>query len=218
MKIGTDGVLLGAWAGEGMCPQTIFDIGAGCGVIGLMACQRFADASVHFVENDGGAVDDLNHNISESPWAARCRVVASDFASASLDKADLIVCNPPFFMTGERAPSVARAAARHAASLSPLSLIEFAASHLSPAGRVALIFPAEMLDAVEECATFARLSPVRICSVSSVEGKAPVRVLAEFACESKPCLRSELAIRAVGGRYTEQYAALTRDFYLHIGD
>lgn len=218
MKIGTDGVLLGAWAGEGTSPQTIYDIGAGCGVIGLMACQRFAQASVCFVENDSGAVDDLRLNISESPWASRCRVVASDFASVAPPAVDLIVCNPPFFMTGERAPRAARAAARHAASLSPLSLIEFAAAHLAPGGRVALIFPAEMLDAVEECATFARLSPVRICSVSSVEGKAPVRVLAEFAFESMPCMRSELAIRTADGRYTDRYAALTRDFYLHFGD
>lgn len=218
MKIGTDGVLLGAWAGDGMHPRSIFDIGAGCGLIGLMTCQRFADAKVQFVENDADAAEDLKCNINASPWASRCSVVASDFASAPLDKADLIVCNPPFFMTGERAPQASRAAARHAASLSPLSLIEFAVAHLSPHGRVALIFPAEMLDAVEECATFARLSPVRICSVSSAVGKAPVRVMAEFAFESSPCLRSDLAIRASDGSYTEQYAALTRDFYLHIGN
>lgn len=216
MKIGTDGVLLGAWAGDGMRPRTVFDIGAGCGLIGLMACQRFAEAEVYFVENDSNAVKDLEYNINASSWASRCRVVAADFASAPLGRADLIVCNPPFFLTGEKAPDQSRAAARHAAALSPLSAVEFASAHLTPEGRVALIFPAEMLPAVEECAAFARLSPVSICSVATAEGKRPARVMAEFTFASAPCRRSELTVRDRSGRPTAAYAALTRDFYLHI--
>lgn len=216
MKIGTDGVLLGAWVGCGMQPREVFDIGAGCGLIGLMICQRFAVARVHFIENDTNAVKDLEHNINVSPWASRCSVVAADFAGAPLGRADLIVCNPPFFLTGEKAPEASRAAARHAAALSPLTAVEFASAHLSREGRVALIFPAEMLDAVEECATFARLNPARICSVSTTEGKPAARVMAEFTFVPTPCRRSELTIRDRSGRPTADYAALTRDFYLHI--
>ncbi len=216
MKIGTDGVLAGAWAMPSEGPRVIVDAGAGCGLIGLMLAQRFPGAEVHFSENEPGALRDLEYNIGCSPFADRCMIDAGDFTSCRPGNVDLIVSNPPFFTTGEKAPAGARAAARHVGDLSPTSLIDYAADVLSPTGVVALIVPVELLDAVEERAAFRRLNPGRVCSVSTVENYPASRVLVEFTPARSRMRSSRLVIRQAGGAFTEDFISLTRDFYLKL--
>lgn len=216
MKIGTDGVLLGAWAELGRANGNVLDVGAGCGVIALMLAQRYAQASITAVELDAEAMLDLRANIEASPWANRVQAIESDYKAVE-GFYDLIVSNPPFFITGERAPQSARAAARHIDhGLSPIALTAFAAEHLSDGGRLAMIFPIEQLAEVEFQAALHHLSPLRITEVSSNASRQPLRVLAEFAKTDCPCQRSRLTIHDNAGGYSPEYISLTRNFYLHL--
>ena len=216
MKIGTDGVLLGAWAELGRANGNVLDVGAGCGVIALMLAQRYAQASITAVELDAEAMLDLRANIEASPWANRVQAIESDYKAVD-GHYDLIVSNPPFFITGERAPQSARAAARHIDhGLSPIALTTFAAEHLSDGGRLAMIFPIEQLAEVEFHAALHHLSPLRTTEVLSNASRQPLRVLAEFAKANCPCLRSRLIIHDDAGGYSPEYISLTRNFYLHL--
>lgn len=215
MKIGTDAVLLGAWASLPHPAGRIHDAGAGCGIIGLMLAQRFPEAEVCFSEMDEGAFSDLNENVASSPWASRCETFRGDFTKLR-GPFSLIVSNPPFFTEGERAPESARAAARHAGALSALTLPDYAAANLLPDGVLSMIFPATLLDAVEEKCAYARLNPLRICTVSPRPGAESVRVMAEFSPAPGVRRVTSLTIRDAEGHYTSEYVALTRDFYLHL--
>lgn len=216
MKIGTDGVLLGAWAQLPQASGTALDVGAGCGLIALMLAQRYPQARVTAVELDTDAAEDLRVNVDASPWSDRVDVVQSDFTTVE-GCYDLIVSNPPFFITGERSPQSARAAARHVDhGLSPISLVAYAAAHLSKCGRVALIFPIEQLSEVEFQAAMHRLNPLRITEVASTATRPPMRVLAEFSSIEAVCERSRLDIHTADGGYTPDYVSLTKDFYLHL--
>ncbi|MGM9873117.1 MAG: tRNA1(Val) (adenine(37)-N6)-methyltransferase [Muribaculaceae bacterium] len=216
MKIGTDGLLLGAWAGNGKDFKSICDIGAGCGIVGLMLAQRFAHARVTFVENNPSAALDLADNIAASPWSDRCATVIDDFATVSLPAVDMIVSNPPFFLTGELSPVAERAAARHGESLSPLTLINYSRDALDPSGVLAMIVPAEQYDSIVEHAAFAGLNISRLCYVVTAPGKEPKRMLIELTPAQVVCRREQLTIRDTSGRFTEQYCALTRDFHLNM--
>lgn len=214
MKIGTDGTLIGAWAGAQLtAPHTISDIGAGCGIVGLMLAQRFPASGVYFIENNKDAVIDLEQNIKSSPWPDRCHIEDCDFRQCACSSIDLIVSNPPFFSNGELAPDPDRAAARHADALSPVALISFAAKRLSKQGLLAMIFPAECLDALRFEASLQGLHPLRICTVTTVPGKPPRRVMAEFGRTAGQCLEETLALRDSQGKYTAQYCNLTSTFH-----
>lgn len=216
MKIGTDGVLLGAWAELPEANGTVADVGAGCGLIALMLAQRYTQASITAVELDPDAAQDMRANVAASPWSERVAAIESDF-TALQGCYDLIVSNPPFFITGERSPMSARAAARHVDhGLSPLTLPAFAAEHLRPGGRLAMIFPAEQLPEVEFQAAMHRLNPLRITQVASAATRSPMRVLAEFSPIEAPCVRSRIDIHTADGGYTPDYVLLTKDFYLHL--
>lgn len=94
MKVGTDGVTLGAWATVDP-GNKVLDAGAGCGLIGLMAAQRGA-GQVLLLEIDGPAAEEAAANALASPWAAQIKTVNGDFLSFRDGTFDRIVCNPPF--------------------------------------------------------------------------------------------------------------------------
>lgn len=211
LKIGTDGVLLGAWA---ECPRLdghVADIGAGCGVVGMMIASRYPMARVVGVETDAGAVADFAENLVHFPGAGRVRAMHGSF-TALQGSFDLIVSNPPFFVGGAVAPDAARAGARHAGELSPLSLPAFAASRLAPDGRLAMIAPVEMASDILMEASLARLEPRRIVEVATSARRGVTRTLWEFCRKGAAAAPAETGRIAVGD---ETYKALTRRFYLH---
>lgn len=215
LKVGTDGVLLGAWAGSGMAPEKIVDLGAGCGIVGLMLAQRFEHASIQCIEINAGACQDMRFNIDSSPWPDRCKAIESDFASTSIEDIDLIACNPPFFLNGEHAPDRSRAAARHAGTLSPTSAVEWAAKVLTVNGRLALIVPPDQINDIEQAAAFARLNIMRLALVRTNVNKPPRRALVELTRESvRKYDTALLTLRDTAGNYSDEYKALTSDFHL----
>lgn len=221
MKVGTDGVLLGAWApvGDGSGPLTVVDAGAGTGLISLMIAQRAAGAKITAVEIDPEAAAEAAVNVAASPWAERVKVVCADIAAVASRFAgvDLIVSNPPFFNTATVSPRVARAAARHEGSLGISFLMEFAASALSPSGRLAIVAPADRTPDVELQAALRRLAPERVTDVVTVSGKTPKRRLWQFArsaAAASPTVSDTLVLKTPDGGLTDVYRSLTADFYL----
>ena len=216
MKIGTDGVLLGAWCA---LPHSgsVWDLGTGTGLIALMAAQR-CGCTITGVEIDRASALEAAANAASSPWSDRVRIVHGDALELAdtLGEADAIVSNPPYFDTTLKSPDLRRAGARHAGSLSPESLIELAAKKLSPSGRLSFIAPANQFNAIDAAVCFHRLNMQRVCMVSSREGKAPMRVLVQIGRTEMMIERTALQIRTDGGDYSPEYRVLTNDFYTHL--
>lgn len=217
MKVGTDGVLLGAWTACENC-RTVLDIGTGTGLIALMIAQRNPDANITAVEIDAAAAQQAVGNIGESLWADRISVLGADFLSvdsAGDNKFDLIICNPPFFTRSLKNPDLQRAQARHDDDLPLGLLIVKSAELLSDDGRLALIIPAGRVDEVMSIAADNELFLSRQLNIRG-NSLAPVkRVIIEFCRESGGAEIAELVIESgVRGVYTEEYKRLTGDFYL----
>lgn len=219
MKIGTDGVLLGAWmwgghSVEGECPGRVLDVGSGTGVIALMAAQRWPGAEIVGVEIDPVAAEECGSNFAASPWGERLTVECCDFASFTTSGFDLIVSNPPFFTDGALAPDDARRTARHELSLTVGTLLRRSALLLNPGGRIALVTPADREKDVRFEATMARLSVARLTRVATVAGKLPKRLLWEFVSGGGVAtVEDTLTLRRGDGSADPRYAALVGDFY-----
>ena len=210
MKVGTDGVLLGAWAGLDSEPSTILDVGAGSGLIALMLAQRFAEAEISAVEIDAEAFADLSDNCEQSPWGSRISRYNCDFREIK-GSYDLMVCNPPFFTNGDIAPEASRALARHSGQLSPTSFLRFCSTALTDKGICALVAPIELSDEIELEAALCRLYPRRKALVATSPRRGVTRGLWEFSHVRCP-MEAEAEKIVVN---SDEYAALTRDFYLH---
>lgn len=212
MKVGTDGVLLGAWVDvEGA--KRILDIGTGTGVIALMLAQRTESAHIVGIDIDGGAVECAASNFAASPWADRLEAVFTSAQECVLTPFDLIVSNPPYFVDSLLCPDSRRTMARHTTELSFEELNSVVVRLLADNGRFALILPTEQMESFIALTT---LSLVRRCDVSPVVGGTVKRVMALFSAkESIEPIRESIAIEAGGrGVYSEEYRELTKEFYL----
>lgn len=232
MKVGTDGVLLGAWCRcvqpHGTCNSSshILDIGAGTGLISLMLAQRNPHALIEAVEIDPDAASQCLDNFAASPWSSRLTIHAlslsefSDITNSAVHKSEsysdtpphysLIVSNPPFYNATLKPEDVARAVARHKDSLPVADIMHFAASHLAPNGILALIYPVEYDDEVMTAAVLNDLVPSRICDVFTSLRKPAKRRLAEFSknLNHSSMIRENILIGS------PEYKALTSFFYL----
>lgn len=218
MRVGTDGVLLGAWCRiEGA--RRILDVGTGTGLIALMAAQRSA-VCIDAVELDFGAACDAAQNAGLSPWSDRITVYEADFGSwydrYTLPRYDHILSNPPYFVQSLLPPDGRREKARHTGSLDYETLFEGAAALLLPGGRLSLISPADLEEHLTFVALLHGFHPVRFTYVSGIAGRAPKRLLSEWGRERQPLQTRALAIEQRGMGYTADYVALTRDFYLKM--
>ena len=219
-KVGTDGVLLGAWAGGAPAasygtPARILDVGTGTGVIALMAAQRWGDAEITGIDIDAPSVEEAAANFAASPWNTRLKALKADFITFK-DGAgyDLIISNPPFFSGQLRAPGERRSAARHADTLPHEALFASAKRLLRENGTLALVFPAEAERELILIGDRYDLFPVRICRVAAKWGKGAKRVLMEFSGIRKEPLEEELCILGPDGEFSPEYKSLTGAFYL----
>lgn len=217
MKIGTDGVLLGAWTHVPAGASTAVDLGAGCGLVSLMLAQRAPWLRVTAVEIDPDAAADCRDNILASPFADRVRCICAD-ATGVEAVADLIVSNPPFFDERTVSPDIARAVARSCNILSPDSVIDIAAQTLSAHGTVAMITPASpaLVDRLTYRAEMKRLKVRRLCTVHPTPTSGAARVLWQLGRVDGSIERQSIVIRDNNGNYTSQYKQLTNQFYLHF--
>ena len=216
MKVGTDGVLLGAWAGVRPSDRRMLDIGTGTGLIALMLAQRAPEASVIGVDIDD--VGQARENADASPWGDRVafeRCAVQEFSTPELF--DLIVSNPPFFVDSLTCPDEGRTAARHAVHLPFDELRDAVLRLLAPAGRFAVILPTpEAARFLTACA--GRLALTRRTDVRTTPCHPAKRALMEFSRADAAATAPETSELVVGTGehecYTPEYRTLTRDFYL----
>jgi len=217
MKVGMDGVLLGAWANVSGAAK-ILDIGTGTGLIALMMAQKNPSAQIDAIEIEQDAFQEATVNIQQSPWNERInteRCSFQEFAERTSCKYDLIVSNPPFFTNGVKAPLENRAQARHSDSLPLEVLISGATKMLTEKGRIALILPIEHLPEIEQLAILNKLYISHLCRVKPNPLKSDFRILIELSCEQCVIQEEHLMIEfEKHHNYTPEYRELTKEFYL----
>lgn len=216
MKVGTDAVLLGAWASVENA-ERILDVGTGTGIIALMVAQR-SDAHIDAIELDRDAFEQAVENIAKSEYAGRINVIHDDYKrfSISQDKTyELIVSNPPYFSNSLKSENPRKNIARHDTGLDLESFFECSIEILSERGIISLIIPTEKELYVLEIASKKQLKLVRSLEISSKPGAAPKRILMEFgnAYLGKET-KARITIYESSQEYSSAFVALTRDFYM----
>jgi len=216
MKVGTDGVLLGAWL-DLNSSRRILDIGTGTGLIALMLAQRCSDARIIAVDIDSAAVEQAQENIQASPWKNRVEVLQQDICTYHPHGTfDTIVSNPPYFIDSLKCPDGQRSTARHTDTLDADRLIGKVSELLSPDGSFSIILPAEQTEDLIRVADEKRLYPSRQTRVITRPGLSPKRILMEFRKISTVFQPDELVIELERHVYSEEYIALTKEFYLKM--
>ncbi|MDH6311717.1 tRNA1Val (adenine37-N6)-methyltransferase [Parabacteroides sp. PFB2-10] len=218
MKVGTDGVLLGAWAYADKAKR-VLDIGTGSGLIALMIAQR-SQALIDAIDIDEGAYVQSLENVADSPFSERIRVFhqsLEQFASEKRDSYDLIVSNPPYFISSLKPPTENRSIARHTDTLALDDLIRLSRSMLSDDGRLALILPYDQEKQLYDLTESEGLFVIRQTNVIPVVGSSPKRLLVEIIQKPSPTLTIEtLTIEVERHKYTPEYQTLTSAYYLNM--
>ncbi len=216
MKIGTDGVLLGAWA-DTTAVRSALDVGTGTGVIAIMLAQRSREARIKAVEIDREAYEQARQNMALSPWAQRLEAVhgaVQEFARTSRERFDLIVSNPPFFSGGTFSNNHDRNQVRHTIKMPHGDLLAAVRTLLAPEGTFGLILPLiEGLRFVELAESY-HLYCIRQTEVKPKASKPVERLLLQFSRQPADMIRDRLIIQEESGEWTKEYRQLTGDFYL----
>ncbi|CAB5695025.1 tRNA1(Val) (adenine(37)-N6)-methyltransferase [Aeromonas dhakensis] len=216
MKVGTDGILLGAWAPLGKA-RRILDIGTGSGLIALMLAQRsHADCRIDAVELDKHAAQQARENVAASPWPLRVTIIESAIQGYQADPYDLIVTNPPYFVAGQSFRDPARAMARHTGALDSHALLAACNRLLAPDGQVALVVPTAMADEILCISADFDLHAVCYTAVITRAGKEANRVLLLLGRGLNRCDRGEIVIHSAERTYSDRYIQLTSPFYLKM--
>ncbi len=216
MKVGTDGVLLGAWT-EIASSQHILDIGTGTGLMALMLAQRSL-AKIDAVEIDRDACIQARENVERSPFCDRINVYHSsiqDYTPTCSVRYDLIVSNPPFFANAYKAPNKERAIARHSDRLEQVDLLQAAQQLLSQNGRLVVIYPTEASQTLHQKAEAFGFFCYRKLYVKPTLNSPIKRVIIVLAKNQSEYQENTLTIEADRHIYTAEFIALIKDFYLN---
>lgn len=215
LKVGTDGVLFGAWVNYSGA-ERILDIGTGTGVLALIAAQRNVAATIDAVEIDDASAAQAAENTAASPWPDRVRVHRMDVRRmTSADLFDLIVCNPPYYAGYSTAADERMGVAKHSDELLFPELIAAVDRLLTDAGRFAVIIPLNREPELIALAADVGLKPVRRCVVRYVAHRPAKRVLLELDRIGASVREEELTVENTGPfDYTPQYRALIADLML----
>ncbi|EKT4552333.1 methyltransferase [Flavobacterium psychrophilum] len=219
MKVGTDGVLLGAWAPINHNPISILDIGAGTGLIALMLAQRTSAVQIDALEIDEEAYEQATDNFENSPWSDRlfCYHAGLDeFVEEPEDEYDLIVCNPPFYAENYKTNSEQRDLARFSDAMPFEELIEAADLLLSEKGILSVIIPYKEEEKFVTLANEFELYPIKITRVKGTPTSETKRSLLVFSRNKQNCEQDILVIETDRHVYTKEYIALTKGFYLKM--
>ncbi|MHA7831788.1 MAG: tRNA1(Val) (adenine(37)-N6)-methyltransferase [Flagellimonas sp.] len=219
MKVGTDGVLLGAWASLGHEPNAILDIGAGTGLIALQLAQRSMAEVIDAIELDDAAFEECVANFEASPWADRlfCYHAGFDeFVDEMDDQYDLIVSNPPFYSEKMDSGNVSRDQARQNSSLPFDELVQGASKFLTEDGIFAVIIPFKEEKGFVGLAEHVGMFPNRITRVKGSPDTDFKRSLMEFSFHQNEPIIDTLIIEEGRHQYTKEYVELTQAFYLKM--
>ncbi len=217
MKVGTDGVLLGAWAPVAGA-RRILDIGCGSGLIALMLAQRTPQqVTLDAVELDSEAAAQAQENVQASPWGARITVHQADilnWSSRCEKRYSLIVSNPPFFVPGMASSSVARDTARSTATLDHAALLQCAAQLIEEEGLFCVVLPVESGEALVQLARADGWHLRLRYDVAPYAQRPPNRLVLGFSPAAGELIQERLAIRNEDKSYSADWLSLVTDFYL----
>ena len=220
MKIGTDGVLLGAWCPIDNQPFSVLDIGAGTGILSLMLAQRSNAKQIDAIEIDDDAFEQCVENFESSSWTDRLycyHAGLNEFMDEPEDQYDIIISNPPFYSEDYKSDNQQRDLARFQDALSIEDLVEAASMLLCENGIFSVIIPykeeTKFIGFAKECNLF----PFKITRVKGTPTTEIKRSLLAFSFTKKRKVEEdELVIETSRHQYTEDYIALTKDFYLKM--
>lgn len=219
MKIGTDSVLLGAWCTIDNHPYSILDIGAGTGVLSLMLAQRSNAEQIDALEIDDDAYEQCQENFENSPWTDRLfcfHAGLDEFMDEPEEEYDLIISNPPFYSEDYKTNNEQRDLARFQDALPFEDLVEAADLFLSEKGVFAVIIPFNEEEKFVDLAKEVDLFPFKITRVKGTTTTEIKRSLLAFSRIKKEMVIDELVIEINRHEYTDDYIALTKDFYLKM--
>ncbi|WP_159947071.1 tRNA1(Val) (adenine(37)-N6)-methyltransferase [Polaribacter septentrionalilitoris] len=222
MKIGTDGVLLGAWSSLEAFPDSILDIGSGTGVLSLMMAQRSDAMTIDAVEVDENAYEQTVENFENSDWGDRLYCYNATFQEFAKEIAeeeetyDLIISNPPFYTDDYQSDDIARNKARFTSSLTFEDLLFGVSRILSENGSFSVIIPFKEEKEFVDIATKNNLFLNKVCHVRGNPISEIKRSLLTFSFRQNELVNEDLIIEVERHQYTEAYINLTRDFYLKM--
>ena len=222
MKIGTDGVLLGAWAEIPETTKNILDIGTGTGLLSLQAAQRTSgSAQILGVDIDRSAVKTATENFKNSSWSSCLTAkewdITTEANTLGAENFDCILCNPPFFEGGPDGPKRERNMARKTSYMPWPILFERIVSLLSDKGVANLILPFESFEKARKLAQDNCLFLKRYCLVKGHKDAPVKRVLMGLGREkSEEINEEELIIEVARHQYTKAYYDLVQPFYLKL--
>jgi tRNA1Val (adenine37-N6)-methyltransferase len=218
MRVGTDGVLLGAWVAMPPLPAYMLDIGTGTGLMALMLAQRCSQALIHGVEADVDAYEEACGNFAQSRWSQRLKAIHSTFQQYALSavvKYDLIVCNPPFFSGGMKNSCSRKALARHNDALGHEAILKGSEALMARDGQLGLILPAKEYYDFQMLAARRGWFEQQRTLVRPTPQKNVKRVLSLWGLQMNEGLRVDELIVEEGFRnYSSGFRALTSEFYL----
>lgn len=213
-KVGTDGVLVGAWATVGDSDQRILDIGTGTGLIALMMAQR-SKATIEAIESDELAIVIAQKNFQNSPWGDRIRLHHTRLQEFQTESGfDRIISNPPFFHNKLAPPDEKRKTQRHTSSLSFEMLALHCSRLLNKSGSVSIILPVEESIKVKVEFEKHHLFLSRLTEVYSKPRQSPMRHLQEYRFGNDSVSKSHLTLTTTSGERSAEYSSLTASFYL----
>jgi len=217
MKVGTDGVLLGAWANT-TGVKTVLDIGTGTGLIALMLAQRQPAASIEAIDIDENAVLQAKENIAKSDFRniSCTKVSFQEFAFTCQKKYDLIVSNPPYFNNSLLSPDSKRSLARHTNTLGCEGLIQLSAGLLTEKGRLSLVYPYGEKETILSFSEKYGLYVSSIVNVHTTPQSDPKRILIELSKQPTNFTEAELIIEIERHKYSPEFVKLVKDFYLKM--
>ena len=219
MKVGTDGVLLGAWTQLQNEPDSILDIGAGTGLIALMLAQRSPAETIDAIEIDDAAYEQCVENFEVSAWKDRLfcyHASLAEFIEEVEEQYDLITSNPPFYSEAQTGISLSRARSRQSQFLPFEELLKGVSLLLSPNGCFNTIIPCSEEKNFIKIATGFELYPFKITRVKGNQDVAAKRSLLAFKRQKLELIYDELVIELGRHEFTSEYISLTQDFYLKM--
>jgi len=220
MKIGTDGVLLGAWCPIDNNPYSILDIGAGTGILSLMLAQRSNAEQIDALEIDEEAYEQCVENFETSPWSDRLfcfHAGLDEFIDEPEDEYDIIISNPPFYSEDFKTENSQRDLARFQDALPFEDLVEAADLLLSENGIFSVIIPYKEEEKFIDLCAGVELFPVKVTRVKGSHNTPIVRSLLAFKrYELSVLTTDELVIEISRHEYTDDYINLTKAFYLKM--
>ena len=216
MPVSTDGVMLGSWFNftDG---QYLLDIGTGTGLLALMAAQRFPLIEIDAIDIDLVASQIASVNVNQSEWSNRISVKQQDLLSYKSSRIyDAIVCNPPYFTSGESARKTERATARHAHDLSHNQLLARCDSLLSQQGKASFVLPeSEGIKMINDAQKQGwHLS--RLWRIKTTPNKPVSRLLFELSKQNSATLEERNLIIQKEDNYSGEFIELTNAFYLKM--